>query len=136
MHILPNISRRKSNQTKKFGQLRYYATFNVRKFESLLYKINTSLQKTTTCIGLWAEQMFSVNIYIFFNFGRGLDGSFPMLFPKAPVSWCKKIWTNFCCIVLLYLNSKNVSQIFKILFQTGILIFLPFVVSFLDEMFK
>ena len=30
--------------------------------ESLFYKINTCLQKTTTCIGLQAEEMFSVNI--------------------------------------------------------------------------
>ena len=42
--------------------LRYYATFKVRKCESLFYKINTFLQKTTTCIGLQAEQIFSVNI--------------------------------------------------------------------------
>ena len=30
-------------------------------------------------------------IYIFFDFGHGFYGSFPMLFPKAPVSWCKNI---------------------------------------------
>ena len=42
--------------------LRYYATFKVRKCESLFYKINTFLQKTTTCIGLQAEQIFSENI--------------------------------------------------------------------------
>ena len=30
-------------------------------------------------------------IYIFFNFGRDFYGSFPMLFPKAPASCCKKI---------------------------------------------
>ena len=42
--------------------LSYYATFKVRKFESLFYKINTCLQKTTTCIGLQAEQIFPVNI--------------------------------------------------------------------------
>ena len=42
--------------------LRYYATFKVRKFESLFNKINASLQKTTTCIGLQAEQIFSVNM--------------------------------------------------------------------------
>ena len=40
---------------------RYFATFKVRKFE-LLCKINTFLQKTTTCIGLQLEQIFSVNI--------------------------------------------------------------------------
>ena len=37
------------------ADLRYYATFKVRKVESLFYKINTCLQKTTTCIGLQAE---------------------------------------------------------------------------------
>ena len=42
--------------------LKYYATFKVRKFELLLYKINTCLQKSTTCIGLRAEETFSVNI--------------------------------------------------------------------------
>ena len=41
--------------------LKYYATFKVSKFESLFYKINTCLQKTTTCIGLRAEEIFSVN---------------------------------------------------------------------------
>ena len=41
--------------------LRYYATFKVRKFELLFYKINRFLQKTTTCTGLEAEQIFSVN---------------------------------------------------------------------------
>ena len=41
--------------------LRYYATFKVRKFEWLFYKINTCLQKTTTCIRLWVEQIFLVN---------------------------------------------------------------------------
>ena len=40
----------------------YYATFKVRKFESFFYRINKRLQKTTTCIGLQAEQIFSVNI--------------------------------------------------------------------------
>ena len=29
-------------------------------------------------------------IYIFFNFGLGFYCSFPMLFPKAPASCCKK----------------------------------------------
>ena len=54
-----------SNKTDKqieIYTLRYYATFKVRKFESLFYKINTFLQKTTTCIGLQVEQIFPVNI--------------------------------------------------------------------------
>ena len=38
------------------------ATFKVREFESLFYKINIFLQKTTICIGLQVEQIFSVNM--------------------------------------------------------------------------
>ena len=37
--------------------LRYYVTFKLKKFESLFYKINTFFKKTTTCIGLQAEQI-------------------------------------------------------------------------------
>ena len=36
-------------------QLRYYATFKVRKFESLFCKVDACLHKTTTYIGLRAE---------------------------------------------------------------------------------
>ena len=53
------------NRYQEFRQiysLRYYAAFKVRKFESFFCKISTCLQKTTTCIGLQAEQIFSVNI--------------------------------------------------------------------------
>ena len=42
-------------------KIRYYATFKVRKFE-WFYKVNAFLQKTTTCMGLQAEQIFSVHI--------------------------------------------------------------------------
>ena len=86
------------NKIKSFAKLSYYATFKVRKSESLFYKINTCLQKTTTCIGLRADEIFSVNILyiiqiynicilqIFFDFRRGFCGSFPVLFSKAPAS--------------------------------------------------
>ena len=61
--------------------------------------------------------------HIFFNFGLGslcYCGSFPMLFPKAPASCCTKNlnWFLLHCTSML-MNSKSVSQIFKILFQTG-----------------
>ena len=36
------------------------------------------------------QQIISVNIQYFFNFGRGFCGSFSMLFPKAPASQGKK----------------------------------------------
>ena len=51
------------------------------------------LQKTTSCIGLQAEQIFSVNIKYtyFFNFVHGFWGSFSMLFPTAPALYGKKI---------------------------------------------
>ena len=42
--------------------LRYYATFKVRKLESLFYKTNAILQKTATSTRLHAEQMFCVNL--------------------------------------------------------------------------
>ena len=58
-----------------FDKLRYYATFKVRKIESFR-KVNTCVQKTTTCIGLQTEQIFPLNIYIFFNFECGFCGSF------------------------------------------------------------
>ena len=48
------------DEIKNYITLRYYAT--VRKLLSLFYKFNTFLQKTTICIGLQAQQIFSVNI--------------------------------------------------------------------------
>ena len=59
-------------------------------------------------------------IYIFFNFGRGFYGSFPTLFRKTPASCYKKNLNQFlvhCTSILMSLESM--SQIFKILFQTG-----------------
>ena len=58
-----------------FLVLRYYGIFKVRKFESSFYKINKCLQKTTTCIRLQTEQIFS-------NFGCGFCSSFSMYFQK------------------------------------------------------
>ena len=42
-----------------------------------------------------------------------------MLFLEAPASCGKKNWNNFYCIVLLFVWAQKLSQIFKILFQTG-----------------
>ena len=88
------------------------------KFASLLYKINVCLQKTTTCIGLQAEQIFSVNIwYTYFSI---LDVAFavPLLYylQKLQLLVVKKFWTNFCCIVLLNLWAQKVCL--KSVFQT------------------
>ena len=67
------------------ASLRYYATFKMRKFESLFYKTNTTnTKKTTTCIGLQAEQIFSVNIlYTYFSIlGVAFAVSFLCYFQK------------------------------------------------------
>ena len=105
---------------KSVTLLRYYATFKVRKFDSLFYKIDTCLQRTTTSNGLKSKQIFSVNIWcIFFNFGRGFCGSFSMLFPQVSAFCDTKNWNKFWCIVLLFACAQKVSQIFKILFQKG-----------------
>ena len=75
-------------------------------------------------------------IFIFFNFGCGFYGFFPMLFLKAPTLWTnfKKIWTNFCCIVLLYLRARKLClRISKSYFRLEILIFLSFVVYLLVD---
>ena len=62
------------------------------KCESLFYKINAFLQKKLPfALGCKQANILSKYIvYIFFNFGRGLCGSFPLLFPKAPASCCKE----------------------------------------------
>ena len=49
-------------RTLLLDTLIFYATFKVNKFESFFCKINTCSRKTMTCIGLQAEQIFSVNI--------------------------------------------------------------------------
>ena len=119
--------------------LRYYATFKVRKFESLFYKINTCLQKTTTCIGLQAEQIFSVNIwYTYFSIlGVAFAVSFLCYFQKLQLLVVRKFWTNFCCTVLLYLWAQKVCLSFlKSYFKLEILIILSFVVSFLVDTFN
>ena len=93
------------------------------KFESLFFKCNTCLQKTTTCIGLQAEQILSVNIQIFnvFNFEHGFCNSLSFIvFPEATASNYKKYLKHFLLnCTSICISSKNMSQIFKILIQTG-----------------
>ena len=101
--------------------LRYYATFKVRKFELLFNKINTCLPKSTTCIGLQAKQIFSVNINI--HIFSVLDVAFAILlsyFQKLQLFVVKNFWTNFLLpCTSICMSSKRVPQIFNILSQTG-----------------
>ena len=96
--------------------------FKVRKFESLFYKINTCLQKTTTGIGLQAEKIFLVNIqYTYFSIlGVAFMVPFLCYFQKLQLLVVKKILLIFAAVYTsIIMSSKSVSQIFKILFQTG-----------------
>ena len=69
---------------------------------------------------MFANILSKYLIYIFYNFGRYFFGSFPMLFSKAPASWCKKILNSFLLYCTsIFMSAKNMSQIFKILLQTG-----------------
>ena len=120
-------------------KLRYYATFKVRKFESLFYKINKCLQKATTCTGLRAEQIFSVNIWYTYFSILGVAFTIPFLryFQKFQLLVVKKFWINFCSIVLLYLWAQKLRLKFlKSNFRLEILIFLSFVVFFLVDIFN
>ena len=112
--------------------LRYYATFKVRKFELLFYKINTRLQKTTLDCGqnkypLW---IFNINKHIFHFWAV----PFLCYFQKLQLLVIKKFWNNFCCFVILFLWAQKMCLRFlKILFQTGNINILSLMVSFLVD---
>ena len=105
--------------------LRHYMLI---KFESLFYKNNTCLEKTTTCIGLQEEQIFSVYIQCTYFSILGVAFTIPFLcyIQKLQPRVVKKFWTNFCCIVLLYLWAQKVCLRFlKSYFKLEMLIFCP-----------
>ena len=120
--------------------LRYCGTLKERKFESLFYKINTCLEKNYHLYWIVrrATILSKYITYIFFNFGRRFSRFFPMLFPKAPAFYWSKILNYFLLhCTSIFMSSKSVSQIFKILFQTGdINIFVLHSVFFLVDMFS
>ena len=129
------VSSQKKKLLKILFILRYYATFKVKKFESLLYKINTFLKKkqTITCFGLQVEQIFSVSIqYTYFvNFGRDILGSFSLLFSKAPASSCKNIEIISTALHFILHDLKKCVSDFLNLVSNYIYYFcFPFVTSF------
>ena len=114
-------------------QLRYYATFKVRKFESLFYKINIFLPNITTSTGLHTEQILSINIYthIFSMLGVVLRFLF-LWFLKAPAFCGKKIlkFLLHCTSICFAWTQKTCLRSFKSYFKPVDVIFLSFVVSF------
>ena len=128
-----NEQRGKSNEQR--AESFYLVTFKVRKFDSLFYKLNACLQRTTTCIGLQAEQIFS--IYMFLVLGVAFAALFLCYFQKLQLFVIQKFWNNFCCIVLLFASTQKVCfRFLRSYFKLKILITLSFVVSFLVDMFN
>ena len=95
--------------------LRYYATLEVRIFESLFYKINTFLKKKyhfySTVVR--ANILCKYIICKFLNFWRGFCGSFSMLFPKDPAFCDKKNLKIFFPALYFYLHELKKYQIFR-----------------------
>ena len=93
----------------------------MRKCESLLYKINTCLEKTTTCIGLRTGNILNKYIkYIFPILGVAFKVPILCYFQKLQLLVVKK---NLNQLLLhstsTFMSSKSLSQTFKILFETG-----------------
>ena len=119
-------------------RLRYYATFKVRKCESLLCKINTCFRKNYQLH--WIAGRVNILskgiIYIIFQFWRWLLWLFFWYLQKLQILAVKKLWTDFCCIVLLFLRAqKERLRFLKCYFKLKILIFLSFMMFFLLVMF-
>ena len=80
-----------------------------------MQRVDPFLLKTTTCIKLQGEQIFSGNIkytYFFSILGVAFLVSLLSYFEKLQVLVVKKIWNNFCCIVFLFVWAQKLSQIF------------------------
>ena len=69
-------------------------------------------KKTTTCIWLRSELIFSVDKYIF-QFWVVFTVPFLCYFQKLQFLVAKTFWTNFCCFVLLYLCTQKVCLRFQ-----------------------
>ena len=136
------ISYRVRDLTNRFFEIHswtYYATFKVKNFESLFYKINTRLKKTTTCLGLRVEQILLVNIYYIYFSILSVAFAVPFLcyFQKLQLLVIKRFWIKLCCIVLLFLwAQKPCLKFLKSYFKLEILISLSLMVSFLVDMFN
>ena len=87
-------------------QTRYYATFKVRKFVSIFYKINTFLPKTTTPVALEAEEIISVNI--FFKFWAWLlQFLFSVISKSSSFLWWKDFGAIFVALFFYLYKLKK-----------------------------
>ena len=91
--------------------LRYYATFKVRKSESLFYKINTFLPKKYLLHWIADRENIICKYiaYIFFQFWvRLLRFLFYAISKSSSFLWQKNILNDFFCIVLLFVWAQKV----------------------------
>ena len=109
-------------------KVRYYATFKVRKLESLFYKISRFLKKKLPlALGIAdrANIICKYTIYIFFQFWAWLlQFLFCVISKTSSFFWLKKKLNNFCCIALLVgWAQKEYLRFLKSYFKLEILIF-------------
>ena len=121
-------------------RLRYYASFKVRTFESLFYKIKIFLSKNYHLhwIAGKAYILYKYIMHIFFSIW-GVAFAVPFLyhFQKLQLLVVKKFLNKICYIVLLFVWAQKVClRILKSYFKLAMLIILPFVESFLVDIFN
>ena len=90
---------------------------------SLLYKIDTPLQKPTTCIGRLADKIFTREIqYIFFSvLGVNFVAPFLYFFQKLQLLAIKKFRNNFCALFFYLYELKMCLRFLKSYFRLEIL---------------
>ena len=76
----------------------YYATLNWETLSCCSTKLIHVCKEITFAFGFQAEQIFSVNISYFFNFGQSFCSSFSMLFAEVPAFCNEKIEIVFAAL--------------------------------------
>ena len=128
-------------------RLRYYASFKVRKFESLFYKIKIFLPKNYHLhwIAGKAYILYKYIMHIFFSI-LGVAFAVPFLchFQKLQLLVVKKFLNKICYIVLLFVWAQKIClrilksylKLAMLIILIIMLIILPFVESFLVDIFN
>ena len=118
--------------------LRYYATFKVRKFELLLYKINTCFQKNYHLHWIAGRvNILSKDIINIFQFWTWLLRFLSYIISKSYSFLLQKHSEQIFATLYFYIYElKKCLKFLKSYFKLEIIIFLSFPVSFLVHMFN
>ena len=124
-----------ASQITKCEPLRRYATFKLRKFQSLFYKIHTKNFWKKLPLALDCKQgkysLLLYNIHIFSILGVHFPVHFLCYFKKLQVLVVKKFWNYFSSIVLVFVwAQKACPRFLKSYFKFEILFFFSFLTSF------